>query len=114
MTCIGTRTKVWAYKYDADYMTQFWPPGDGLSRMSEYVDYSTHGREILKMLEYIKKHPVPDEIMFENPLRGRPTRRSLRIGTTAKSNLSTRHRHSHNLRTRHLAGQTCLCRAILQ
>lgn len=54
MTCVGTTTRLWAYKYDADYITQFWPPGDGLSHKSEYVDYSTHGREILKVLEYIK------------------------------------------------------------
>ena len=79
MTCVGTMTRFWAYEYDADYITQFWPPGDGLSRKSEYVDYSTHGRKILEILEHIKENPIPCESIFNNPPSPRPANATLPV-----------------------------------
>lgn len=80
MTCVGTSARLWAYEYDADYVTEFWPLGDGLSDKTEYVDYSTHGREILEMLEHIKRNPIPDKNIFQNPPWPRPQNATLPPG----------------------------------
>ncbi|KAF4470384.1 hypothetical protein FALBO_2719 [Fusarium albosuccineum] len=80
MTCVGSKTRLWAYKYNDDYMTAFWPSGDGLSARGEYAEYSTHGQEILRQLEYIKYNPIPGLDVFQRPPSPRPARASLPAG----------------------------------
>jgi len=72
MTCIGTRTRLWAYKYNLDYLTAFYPSDSGLSELSEYVEISTHGRHILDGLDYIKSHPIPPLELFDDMPTGLP------------------------------------------
>ncbi|KAF9767413.1 hypothetical protein IL306_000036 [Fusarium sp. DS 682] len=77
MTCVGSKTRLWAYRFNDDYLTPFWPLGDGLSARAEYVEYSTHGNEILRKLNFIKKNPMPGPDVFERPPSPRPASPSL-------------------------------------
>ncbi|KAL7794448.1 hypothetical protein V8C37DRAFT_415282 [Trichoderma ceciliae] len=88
MTCVGSKVRIWAYKRNDDYMyvTPFYPPGDGLSEIGECAEYSTYGKELLKVLEHIKKNPIPDEAIFLT--HNRRDHLSLRFpihGTTERS-----------------------------
>ncbi|QPG98957.1 hypothetical protein C2857_000509 [Epichloe festucae Fl1] len=80
MACIGSRARLWAYKAKDDYMTQFWPVGDGLSEKDEYVEFSVQGKDVLKHLDYIKRNPVPDKATFGKPPSPRPTHARLPQG----------------------------------
>nr|CEG03536.1 unnamed protein product [Fusarium acuminatum CS5907] len=77
MTCVGSKTRLWAYRSNDDYLTPFWPLGDGLSDRAEYLEYSVHGEEILRKLNFIKKNPMPGLDVFERPPSPRPTSPSL-------------------------------------
>lgn len=77
MTCVGTRVRLWVYKYGSDYLTPYFPLGDGLSEQSEYAEIANYGREIQGALEFIKKHPIPPESTFEKPPSPRPAHATL-------------------------------------
>jgi len=72
MTCVGSRTRLWAFKYGADYLTPFFPSSDGLSAIDEYVEFSVKGAEIIGALDFIQKNPAPPNSVFEHPLSPRP------------------------------------------
>uniref|UniRef100_A0A1Y1MSH5 Uncharacterized protein n=1 Tax=Photinus pyralis TaxID=7054 RepID=A0A1Y1MSH5_PHOPY len=80
MTCVGSKARIWAYKRNDDYVTPFWPPGDELSDIGQYAEYSTHSKELVEALEHVKKNPVPDETIFENPPSPRPLSATLPNG----------------------------------
>ncbi|EJP63396.1 uncharacterized protein BBA_07572 [Beauveria bassiana ARSEF 2860] len=73
MTCVGTQVRLWAYQRKDDYLTPFWPLGDQLAAKNDYVDFSTHGQELLEKLVYIQRHPFPAGHIFEQSPRRRPT-----------------------------------------
>ncbi len=78
MTCVGTRARLWAYQYGDDYLTEFFPLSDGLSKKSEYIEFSN---EVLNHLEYIKQNFVPPKEVFKKkPPSPRPTRATLPEG----------------------------------
>jgi len=72
MTCVGSRTRLWAFKYGADYLTPFFPSSDGLSAIDEYVEFSVKGAEIIGALDFIQKNPAPPNSVFEHPSSPRP------------------------------------------
>ncbi|KAF7547709.1 hypothetical protein G7Z17_g7551 [Cylindrodendrum hubeiense] len=80
MTCVGSKTRLWAYKLNDDYMTPFWPLEDELSTRSKYAEYSTQGQEILRKLNFIKDNPTPDSDVFQTPPSTRPAFASLPPG----------------------------------
>ncbi|KAJ4186648.1 hypothetical protein FSOLCH5_014487 [Fusarium solani] len=80
MTCVGSKTRLWAYKINDDYMTPFWPSGDGLSARGEYAEFSTQGQEILRRLNFIKHNPIPGSDIFQRPPSPRPASASLPPG----------------------------------
>ncbi|KAE8442168.1 hypothetical protein EG329_003756 [Mollisiaceae sp. DMI_Dod_QoI] len=78
MTCVGTRAKLWAYRRDDDYLTQFYPLSDNLSEKDEYVEYSS---EVLTQLEYIQRNFVPPKEVFDKkPPSPRPATATLPEG----------------------------------
>jgi hypothetical protein len=80
MTCVGSKTRVWAYKYGADYLTPFFPGGDALSELSEYIEFSTQGSDIIASLGFIKKNPMPPDQIFDQPSSPRPAHATLPSG----------------------------------
>lgn len=52
-----------------------WPSESG-----EYVEFSIHGREILKALDYVKHHPAPPSKVLGLPPSPRPTHATLPPG----------------------------------
>ncbi|KAH7111462.1 hypothetical protein B0J13DRAFT_659937 [Dactylonectria estremocensis] len=80
MTCVGSKARLWAYRLNDDYITAFWPSGDGLSERSEYAEFSTQGQEILRKLNFIKHNPIPSEDVFLRPPSPRPASATLPVG----------------------------------
>ncbi|KAH7113471.1 hypothetical protein B0J13DRAFT_460833 [Dactylonectria estremocensis] len=74
MTCVGSKARLWAYRLKDNYITPFWPPGDGLSAMSEYAEFST---DIIQQLKFIKNNPIPSVEIFSNPPSPRPASATL-------------------------------------
>ncbi len=37
MRCVGSRARVWAYRYDGNYLIPYFPTGPGLSEPAEYL-----------------------------------------------------------------------------
>ncbi|KAL2887286.1 hypothetical protein HOO65_050407 [Ceratocystis lukuohia] len=72
MTCVGTKTRLWAVYHKNDYMKAFWPPGNGLSDPEEYADYEFQEHEILYYLDYMKNNIVPDGKIFRQIGHERP------------------------------------------
>ncbi|GKU09617.1 unnamed protein product [Fusarium langsethiae] len=80
MTCVGSTARLWAYRSNDDYLTPFWPLGDGLSDKTQYLEYDVHGVEILRKLNFIKKKPMPGPEIFERQPSPRPISPSLPPG----------------------------------
>ncbi|KAK3356403.1 hypothetical protein B0T25DRAFT_430740, partial [Lasiosphaeria hispida] len=56
MTCVGSAARLWIFSSKSEFLIPFVPSGRslGLLEKSKYLEISTHGREILDGLEYIK------------------------------------------------------------
>ena len=85
MTCIGSRTRLWACQLrdDIDYLTPFFPTGTNLADINEYIEIAQRGIEVLHHLEYIKANPLPPKSVFsldehavtaiDEPLQSQPS-----------------------------------------
>ncbi|KAG8412694.1 hypothetical protein J3458_013134 [Metarhizium acridum] len=80
MTCVGSKARIWAYKWNDDYVTPILPLGDELSEIGQYAEYSTHSKELVEALKHVKKNPIPDKATFENPQSPRPLSATLPDG----------------------------------
>lgn len=65
---------------DADYLIPFVPAGHGLSDRSEYLEISTHGREIADGLDYIKNNMTPPTELLKMIPSPRPAKATLPAG----------------------------------
>ncbi|AEO59481.1 hypothetical protein MYCTH_2063233 [Thermothelomyces thermophilus ATCC 42464] len=81
MTCVGSAARLWIFSGSSDFLIPFVPSdgGLGLPEQSEYLDISTHGREILDGLEYIKKHTTPPAELLRNSPSPRPANATLPV-----------------------------------
>ncbi|KAL2264249.1 hypothetical protein VTK26DRAFT_9025 [Humicola hyalothermophila] len=80
MTCVGSRARIWTFSYKSTYLIPFVPAGDGLAERSEYLEISTHGREIVNGLEYIKRHMTPPAELLGMTPSPRPANAPLPAG----------------------------------
>lgn len=77
MTCVGTRVRLWAYQYDDDYITPFYPLGSEFSDRENYVEYSSSEHQILQLLQFIQDNPTPPDSVFVNPPSPKPANATL-------------------------------------
>ncbi|KAK4155854.1 hypothetical protein C8A00DRAFT_31298 [Chaetomidium leptoderma] len=75
MTCVGSAARLWISLDSSEFLIPFVPSGE----KTEYLDISTHGREILEGLEYIKKHTMPSEELLRNTPSPRPANATLPV-----------------------------------
>ncbi|KAM7208843.1 hypothetical protein V8F06_014914, partial [Rhypophila decipiens] len=70
MTCVGSCARLWIVSESSTYLIPCIPAGQGLAERTEYLEISTHGRQIANGLEYIKKHMTPPEelIISKHPI----------------------------------------------
>ncbi|KAL2193061.1 hypothetical protein P885DRAFT_46262 [Corynascus similis CBS 632.67] len=68
MTCIHTAARLWIFSADSEFLIPFVPSdvGWGIPK-DQYLESSTHGREILEGLEYIKEHITPPGDLRKSP-----------------------------------------------
>ncbi|GAB1309921.1 Type I restriction enzyme R protein N-terminal domain-containing protein [Madurella fahalii] len=80
MTCVGSSARLWIFSESSTYLIPFIPAGQGLAERSEYLEISTHGREIADGLEYIKKHMTPPRQLLNMTPSPRPANATLPAG----------------------------------
>ena len=80
MTCVGSSARLWIFSERSTYLIPFTPAGQGLAERSEYLEISTHGRQIADGLEYIKKHMTPPGELLNMTPSPRPANATLPAG----------------------------------
>lgn len=59
MTCVGSLVRLWIFDWTQGFLIPYFPNTHGVAERSEYIEISERGTELLKHLEFIKKHPKP-------------------------------------------------------
>ncbi|KAI0512703.1 hypothetical protein F5B22DRAFT_302782 [Xylaria bambusicola] len=59
MTCVGSQARLWIFDWDQPFLTPFFPDTHGNGELSEYIEISRQGTDLLERLEYIKANPIP-------------------------------------------------------
>ena len=77
MTCVGSSARLWIFSEESTYLIPFIPAGQSLSEKGEYLEISTHGREIAEGLEYIKGHMTPPRELLKTTPSPRPASATL-------------------------------------
>lgn len=80
MTCVGSCARLWIFSESTTYLIPYIPAGQGLAERTEYLEISTHGREIANGLEYIKKHMTPPQELLKMTPSPRPANATLPAG----------------------------------
>ncbi|KAK4209829.1 hypothetical protein QBC37DRAFT_429810 [Rhypophila decipiens] len=80
MTCVGSCARLWIFSESSTYLIPCIPAGQGLAERTEYLEISTHGRQIANGLEYIKKHMTPPKELLNMTPSPRPANATLPAG----------------------------------
>lgn len=58
MTCVGSTFRLWIFDWGQEFLIPYFPATNGEAK-SEYIEISKRGAELLKHLNFIKRHPKP-------------------------------------------------------
>lgn len=61
MTIVGTKARLWRYRYNRGRLDPFIPQGEGSGELDEYLEIFADGQKIINGLEVIKRNPTPPE-----------------------------------------------------